>query len=46
MPQGYKARPEQVILFKHFGMGHRTAAAYPKSSMPPLARWLARCAYC
>ena len=28
MPQGYKARPEQVILFKISAMGHQLSAAY------------------
>ena len=29
MPQGYKARPEQVILFQDLGVGHQLPAAYP-----------------
>ena len=28
MPQGYKARPEQVILFRIAGVGHQLPAAY------------------
>ena len=29
MPQGYKARPEQVILFRDLGVGHQLPAAHP-----------------
>ena len=28
MPQGYRARPEHVILFQDFGVGHQLSAAH------------------